>query len=515
MAENTYMDWASVIKKSGLIQGNTKGDPTPMGLVIGGRYNATNPTLTDGQYSMLNLDASGRVKCILDGATISIGGDLDVDVSAFTDSSGSNVEGAMVYTHTESLAAKSDIWQGFGGWDKTGDTFRAFPISIDDSAMPATPDFVGVGGEYRAAATTYTDGDATILQTDINGYLKITQTNTEYTDDSTGFTAETSKGNAIMAFATTDEVDSGDIGALAMSVKRELLGKTKIWNGTTELDILEQNAAYGTDTKGIAVFGKYETTPSYSAGDAVALLLDSEGKTPIGKSYAITDGITSNGALLSTPTGVNNDAPLVVMPLGFNGTDWDRIRIIPTIKSIKTDLSSVGGTAYALGAQAMTASIPVTLATDDTHFGAVGSAADADGVIHGQLYYMNNQLDAILTALGGPSTPPSSFRSLTVDETAAQAIKGSAGNIHGWNIYNPNAYDVFVKFYDIAAASVVVGTTAVVRTLQIPAQGSVVIEKDQPIQAFNTAISVAATKLYTDADTTAIATDILVQVMYE
>jgi len=46
MSENTYVDWQSIIRKSGFIQANTKGDPYPMGLVIGGRYNATNPTLT-------------------------------------------------------------------------------------------------------------------------------------------------------------------------------------------------------------------------------------------------------------------------------------------------------------------------------------------------------------------------------------------------------------------------------------------------------------------------------------
>jgi len=37
----------------------------------------------------------------------------------------------------------------------------------------------------------------------------------------------------------------------------------------------------------------------------------------------------------------------------------------------------------------------VTLATDDTHFGAVGAGADVDGVIHAQLRYMGEKLDGI------------------------------------------------------------------------------------------------------------------------
>ena len=46
-------------------------------------------------------------------------------------------------------------------------------VVTDDSAQAATPPFVNVGGEYRAAPTGYTDGDATILQTNINGGLRI------------------------------------------------------------------------------------------------------------------------------------------------------------------------------------------------------------------------------------------------------------------------------------------------------------------------------------------------------
>jgi len=46
-------------------------------------------------------------------------------------------------------------------------------VAVDDSAMAATPPFLPVGGEYRLAATTYADGDATVLQTDVNGNLLI------------------------------------------------------------------------------------------------------------------------------------------------------------------------------------------------------------------------------------------------------------------------------------------------------------------------------------------------------
>ena len=47
-------------------------------------------------------------------------------------------------------------------------------VVIDDVVQVPTPGMVNVGGEYRDSNTTYSPGDATILQTDINGALKTT-----------------------------------------------------------------------------------------------------------------------------------------------------------------------------------------------------------------------------------------------------------------------------------------------------------------------------------------------------
>ena len=56
----------------------------------------------------------------------------------------------------------------------------------------------------------------------------------------------------------------------------------------------------------------------------------------------------------------------------------------------------LGGTAASVNAGTMDAqTLRITIATDDTHFGAVGSAADNDGNIHGQLRFMNDRLICI------------------------------------------------------------------------------------------------------------------------
>lgn len=74
----------------------------------------------------------------------------------------------------------------------------------------------------------------------------------------------------------------------------------------------------------------------------------------------------------------------------------------------------------------------------------------------------------------------------------AQAVKASAGQVGGWYIYNPNSSAQFVQFYNVAAASVTVGTTNPLFMLTIPATAGANVEFANGI-AFATAIAIAAT----------------------
>ena len=102
------------------------------------------------------------------------------------------------------------------------------------------------------------------------------------------------------------------------------------------------------------------------------------------------------------------------------------------------------------------------------------------------------------------------FRNTAV--TTKQQVVGSSSTLNGWNIINSNSYAVYLKFYNILAASVTVGTSAVSKTLMIPANGSVV--NDGASHLFNTAMTIAATKLIADSDTTAVDTGIYVGLSY-
>jgi hypothetical protein len=92
----------------------------------------------------------------------------------------------------------------------------------------------------------------------------------------------------------------------------------------------------------------------------------------------------------------------------------------------------------------------------------------------------------------------SMFTSLDLDETE-EAVKGSAGQLYGWYIYNDGASEVYVKLYNATTGTVVVGTTVADMTLGIPAGSAANVFNDHGI-AFSTAITAAATTGAATAD---------------
>lgn len=92
------------------------------------------------------------------------------------------------------------------------------------------------------------------------------------------------------------------------------------------------------------------------------------------------------------------------------------------------------------------------------------------------------------------------FRSIDLDESE-EDIKATAGQLYSLTLTNLHATDKrFVKLYDAAAATVVVGTTTPVMTIPVFALATVHLVFDKGL-AFATAICAAATTAIADNDT--------------
>lgn len=105
---------------------------------------------------------------------------------------------------------------------------------------------------------------------------------------------------------------------------------------------------------------------------------------------AATAGDTGSvSAKLRIATSLLNDIKVALQIID----DWDES------DRAKVNLI-VGQAGISANAGVMDAStIRTTIATDDTHFGSVGATEDADGVLHAQVLYLANRLDALETSV--------------------------------------------------------------------------------------------------------------------
>ena len=87
---------------------------------------------------------------------------------------------------------------------------------------------------------------------------------------------------------------------------------------------------------------------------------------------------------------------------------------------------------------------------------------------------------------------------------------GSSGPLtwYGYNLYNPNTYDVFLKAYNGVP---IVGSSNVILTIPIPAGSPVVLMGTDPIYHFDTSMYTAVTKFIDDTDDTAVSVGVMVQ----
>jgi hypothetical protein len=169
------------------------------------------------------------------------------------------------------------------------------------------PNSISTVGIYEATPTVHSDGDAIPFHFTADGKLitdaNVTLTGIDYTDDSAEFTVATSKGIAMMALATTDQVDAGDIGALKMNIHRQL-------------------AITNYDGTGTELF----------VGGNPGMVLPHDGTNSAQIMQANADGLGVTRWGLYT-VGTN---------YGYNGASWDRIRTVNTGQQMITNYNSSG-----------------------------------------------------------------------------------------------------------------------------------------------------------------------------
>lgn len=153
-----------------------------------------------------------------------------------------------------------------------------------------------------------------------------------------------------------------------------------------------------------------------------------------------------------------------------------------------------------------------TVATSKvTSIGLLADETSTDSVDEGDIGLPRMTLDRKQIAVLSPHATGESldtFFSIDLDETE-EDIKGTAGKIYGYYIYNSTAATLYVRFYNSTSAGVTVGTTAAILVIPIPAGAAANCSFPQGI-GFSTALCAAATTGVAANDTGAPAANALV-----
>ena len=171
----------------------------------------------------------------------------------------------------------------------------------------------------------------------------------------------------------------------------------------------------------------------------------------------------------------------------YNGTTWDRLRgdttgvFVKDIQVVADDAAFTVGTTKVQPAGFL-ADETATDSVDEGDAGAARMTLDRKQIVTVQPH----------TAGGlsvGNFTSGDTYTALTA---TAQVIKASAGKFYGYYIFNPNTVTSYVMVYNIAAASVTVGTSTALLVFAIPAGSAANIEMANGITFSNAGWSIAA-----------------------
>lgn len=400
-----------------------------------------------------------------------------------------------------------------------------------------------MGGVRRDADTTLvnTTNEFAPFQVDANGYLKVevfsgqtlpvsftgsgdvaTQTtlasvltsvqlidDTVFTDDTSTHSTGTTKGLGMMAVAnpTDAAVDANDIGMPAMTLARALKNDITSIAGTAAVSgsgnatgaLRVELANNGTGT-----LATVSTVTTVSTLSNTTQLTPGTAATNLGKARDSAIGATDTGVAM---LGVRRDSPTaetpaagdyVVPQYSANGEAWVR-----TQGELADDAAFTVGTTR-VQPIGLLADETSTDSVDEGDLGAPRMTLDRKQIA--TLYPASGTTDGLSVANFNSGD---TFTALTA---TAQVIKASAGNFYGYYIYNPNSAATYVILYNIAAASVTVGTSTPAMVFCIPATAGANLSLPYPIPFTNAGWSIAATT--TGGGNTAPATALEVMIYY-
>ena len=464
---------------SGYLQTNVKTSALPTGAATSALQTTGNTLLGGGLPAA--LDANGYFKTHEQGtASVSISGTPTVNVNGADSTASisiSALNGAATVTQSGYYGAGcllSGTWVGtvVAEWSADGGTTwsQTYFVNLATNAPSLTETGTGTysimvpggAGSVRVRCSAYTSGT-------ITGTLRATIAQLN------NYSMETDGSNIanIAAFGS-----SQNARYVAPSFS------SSSWSATTT----------GVPTGG--------TITANGIRDAV-MQITSIGTSVTATAQYSTDGGTTWYTVYTYPATAPTTAPAASQ----TATGSYRFMPIPPCSAVRVNLTAESGTITGTIAASTANSNPTALnyttltGTNTVTIGA-GSAAmgslTAGTAVIGQVY-PSVQTGSGLTTI---------YQNAAISNTAT-SVKGSAGNLYGYNFYNPNATAVTLELFN--TSSVTLGSTTPFWHMTIAAGASGHMALPVPI-SFSTAIYVAAVTAYNGS--TAPSTGVDISIIY-
>lgn len=439
---------------------STASGTTGTGLLGSGilaQYNSSAPTVSTGNYNVLQLDSSANLKVNIAAGNLTS-----------TDASDGSL-GTSAPTKA-SLIAGEDASSNL---QAAGVVVAGTANSTGNSILTASSTFSATWSASTATTTTATDaGNYAWVSVQVSAYSSGTITFQCSNDNTNWYNTTLNQTNVSNGSPTT----SG--------------GAADIWTGPLSGRYFRLNITGGTvSNSGTITFFSTPRSSQVVGGNGIQIQTNATtgSAVPTNAFYMGLDGSSGNltGAwgLPQSGDATTGSGALVTGNLIYNGTTWDRTR----------EAGAASGTAGTglLGAGILgqyNSSAP-TVSSGNYNVLQLDSSANVKVNVAAALPAGTNTIGntvSVPATSGGLSSASGSIGATVT------AIKASAGQVYGWYFYNNNTTQSYVQFFNAATGSVTLGTTAPLYSLAIPANGGSNAFPPQGI-AHSAAITIAIT----------------------
>jgi hypothetical protein len=488
-----------------------------------GVYESSPTSVTDGDLGTVGITSGRRLKtsatidAALPAGTNNIG-DVDVLSSALPSGAATSANQTNGTQLTQIVDAGGDAVTVTGGKLDVNATISGGSggtSSIDDAAFTAASDS-GTPMMGFASADTVDSGDVGVLAMDTSRNLKVIAQSNSGVDigdvtinNPAGASAVNIQdgGNTITVdYATTGSGTA--TGALRVELPTNGTGTVGLNAGTNAIGKLAANS--GVDIGDVDILSIAAGDNNIGNVDIVTVPADPFGANA--DAAATAGGTGSIQAKLRNLTSTNDAIKTAVETLdnAISGSEMQ----VDVVAALPAGTNAIGKLAANTGVDI--GDVDVTSVVPGTGASNLGKAEDA-GHTTGDVGVM--ALGVRTDAQAALATTTADYIPMTTDSVGAQyvtlsastgaigasmywnsgltstkqAVNASGGNLYGYHLYNPNTSVAYVQFFNVASASVTVGTTAPNMVIAIPPQGWADSPTTGPGIGFATAMTIAAT----------------------